>query len=185
VSSTDLAARLQKIGGGSCSSRRRRSSIAQHPQLLEAVSTAQSRHRQSLAKVVETELREARRRSLATPLRQRECFSSPEESVHCPSLAQVRRSVAGAQRRRRSSLIRAAEVLEVAGVGIGQQQAQIEVEEHLDLVQRAVEIATRRHRQSILEAMARISIIEEEDEPEPMPEAEPESGGATSPRHGQ
>ncbi|CAL1161217.1 unnamed protein product, partial [Cladocopium goreaui] len=50
VSSTDLAARLQKIGGGACSSRRRRSSIAQHPQLMEAVSTAQSRHRQSLAK---------------------------------------------------------------------------------------------------------------------------------------
>lgn len=182
VSSTDLAARLQKIGGGACSSRRRRSSIAQHPQLMEAVSTAQSRHRQSLAKVVETELREARRRSLATPLRQ--CCSPPEEeSLRRPSLvAQVRRSVAGAQRRRRSSLIRAAEVLEVAGVGIGQQQAQIEVEEHLDLVQRAVEIATRRHRQSILEAMAQISVIDEEDEPEPMPEAEPESGGATSPR---
>jgi len=72
VSSTILAERLQNIQGEGCSSRRRRSSIAQHPQLLEAVSTAQSRHRRSLAKVVEAELREASRRSLAASLFQSE-----------------------------------------------------------------------------------------------------------------
>jgi len=178
VSSTILAERLQNIQGegcAGCASRRRRSSIAQHPQLLEAVSTAQSRHRRSLAKVLEAELREASRRSLAASL-----SVSPEEGLPRPSAAQVRRSVAGVQRRRRSSLIRAAEVLEAAGVGVGQ-DAQREVDRHLDVVQRAVEMAARRHRQSILVAVAQIPVTVDEEEPEPMPEAEPKSG-ATSPR---
>eukprot|EP00913_Durusdinium_trenchii_P032977 g30872.t1 len=214
VSSTDLAARLQKIRGQNGSTRRR-SSIAQHPQLIEAVNVAKAQHRKSLAKVVETELRQA----AASPglSTQPSLSSAPQEGTNpaCyvgktlnaleeirPALAaQVRRSLARAQRRRRASLIRAAEVLEAAGVGVGRQHAPNEVLEHLDVVQRAVETAARRHREmgcpdgrrstarqtrqdlrgsSIIVAIAHVSNADEE-EPEPMPEAEEKEKG-TEPR---
>lgn len=176
VSSTDLAARLQKIRGQNGSTRRR-SSIAQHPQLIEAVNVAKAQHRKSLAKVVETELRQA----AASPgLSTQPSLSSAPQEIRPALAAQVRRSLARAQRRRRASLIRAAEVLEAAGVGVGRQHAPNEVLEHLDVVQRAVETAARRHRESIIVAIAHVSNADEE-EPEPMPEAEEKEKG-TEPR---
>ncbi|CAJ1334660.1 unnamed protein product [Effrenium voratum] len=153
----ELAARLEpleKPSGGrqSCPARAgmRRSSIAQHPQLLEAVSAATARHRRSMAKVVEAELR--------------------QDGLRPSVAAKVRRSVASAQRHRRASFIRAAEVLEVAGVGVGESGAQEEVLEQLDVVQQAVEEAARRHRQSIIVAVAHVTNTIDEEEPEPLPE---------------
>jgi len=112
----------------------RRSSIAHHPQLLEAVGAATSHHRRSLAEAVETEL--------------------AGKTLTAEMAGRVRQSLVGMQRQRRASLIKAAEVLEEVGVGTtGSRHAPEEVGAQLQLVQKAVEGAWRRHRASVATAV--------------------------------
>eukprot|EP00930_Biecheleria_cincta_P035669 TRINITY_DN24511_c0_g1_i1.p1 TRINITY_DN24511_c0_g1~~TRINITY_DN24511_c0_g1_i1.p1 ORF type:complete len:475 (-),score=98.53 TRINITY_DN24511_c0_g1_i1:33-1430(-) len=145
VDGCEVEAKLQDVLAGQSSSaekrcagmtpaRRRRSSIAQHPQLLEAVGTAASHHRRSLAEAVETEL--------------------GGKPLTAQMAGRIRQSLVGMQRERRASLIKAAEVLEQVGVGTaGSRDAPEEVGAKLQLVQKAVECAWRRHRASVATAL--------------------------------
>jgi len=136
--------RLASVSG----SKRRRSSLASHPQLADAVSAQSARHRRSLFAAVTA-------------------GGAVEGMLTPAALSNVRRSLAGAHRLRRQSLLKAAEVLEVAGVGVeagstgtsvvgaaaAASSPQAIVSQQLRLVQRAVERARQRHRQSIARAV--------------------------------
>lgn len=113
----------------------RRSSVADCPTLMAAVNDASTRHRRSLAQAA-IDLQ----RMPADPSR-------------------LRQSLVAANKHHRLSLIKAAEVLEAAGVGVGSSSfpsdaaAATEVESQLQMVQRAMETARRRHRLSVVKAV--------------------------------
>lgn len=158
ASSVDSDKLKEKLGAleKQTPTRYRRSSIAQHPQLLEAVGAAASRHRQSLTHALQSEL--------------------AGKSVSPALAGRVRQSLVGMQRQRRASLIKAAEVLEEAGVGTeGSNDSPEEVEAKLQQMQKAVEGAWKRHRASVATALEAASRslgdgdLEVADPGKPMP----------------
>lgn len=114
--------------------RPRRSSIA-HPVIVEAVEAANSKRRLSLTRWVSQE----------------------------PDSARARVSASKTAQRHRQSIIKAAEVLEAAGVSDCEAEASrgISVEQKLHFVQRAVEVAQRRHRQSVVRAVRAVTQVQE------------------------
>jgi len=133
----------------SVQTKRRRSSVAQHPELVHAVRSAHARHRQSMA--AEVALAHGR-----------------QGLPH--SADRMQQAVASACRVHRKSVLQAAEVLEVAGIGVNEKSSEVisleenaaqmaEVDEQLHLVQEAVNAARRRHRTSIAEAMNKVASV--------------------------
>jgi len=131
----------------------RRSSVAQHSRLVEAINVASAKHRRSIAEAMAAELAATQSGDAAEP-------------EHVPHVARAaRKSLALVQRQHRDSLLRAAEVLEVAGVGIGAKGADIAsppggsiVDEQLHLVQHALENARRRIRAQVTSAVQRAAM---------------------------
>jgi hypothetical protein len=139
---------------------RRRSSIgtiATSRRLSVAMQAACTKHRQSLMKVAELEAQKI------------------QEADHAGKddggkvTAEIRNCVLKADRRRRQSILKAAEVLEVAGLGKdsddeapGASLTNSEVSVQLQVVQEAVELAQKRHRQSISFAIRNVEQLREE-----------------------
>jgi len=105
----------------------RRSSV-----VMAAVNEASTRHRHSLVQVVAAGL-----------------TGAPSDP------AKLRQSLVMANRLHRLSLVRAAEVLEAAGVE--DRHASVELQQQLELVQQAVKAAQRRHRLSVVRAVAEVT----------------------------
>ncbi|CAE7717695.1 Nsun2 [Symbiodinium sp. CCMP2592] len=154
VSAADLTRRLESQRQPRS---RRRSSIADHPQLLQAVGQIAKRHRRSLAQIVAAEIR--------------------KQDAPPRSFAKVRRSVASRQRQHRSGLIHAAEVLEAAGVGVSGSASSEKVAEQLEAVRRALDRAKRRHRQSLIVAVHHVHGSIHEEDQQRRPDAPRESQG--------
>jgi len=117
---SELAERLKPVAA------RRRSSIAQHPELLQAVGAARAVHRKSVVQAA----------------------AAAASELQPGDMSKVRQSIAATCRNRRASLIKAAEVLEAAGV-----TSSAEVSQQLKMVHRAVEGARRKYRQSLAAAV--------------------------------
>lgn len=105
---------------------RRRSSIAQHPQLAQAVASQNANHRRSVLSAAK----------------------AVAESMDIEP-TKLRKSIAHTQSLRRQSLVKAAEVLEMTGI-----KEQEEINQQLKLVQKSVELAHGRHRKSVAQAVA-------------------------------
>lgn len=131
---------------------RYRSSIAQSPQLVQAVCKATRRKQSMMQAAVAEQL----------------CGSVKAEDRDA-AVAKARQSVSNACRLHRMSVIQAAEVLEAAGIGVkveplegalGASAAKAErreVDGKLRLVQKAVDIARQRHRQSVVAAARNVA----------------------------
>lgn len=141
------------------SAKARRASIAHNGRLAQAVKAATTSFRRSLAPLA----RDASATKLHRTLSSGGAAGEAEEAAEAAQAgeaARMRKSVAGACRRHRQSILLAAEVLEAAGV-VGTEAAsreeaaasQGDVDTQLNLVHKAVESARRRHRMSIAQAV--------------------------------
>merc|ERR1719210_1628765 len=131
VASSSLAdvatAQWQEVPVNDTRPRQPRSSFAQHPQLVQAVSVANARFRRSLAAAAE--------------------LSTAQDGAVDPEVStKVQQATAKACKRQQISICKAAEVLEVAGVGVkesGTPQTSgapaTKVNEQLRLVQKAMD----------------------------------------------
>jgi hypothetical protein len=146
------ATELEQDAFTTSSAKARRASIAHNDRLAQAVKAATTTFRRSLAPL-------ARQRTLSSGGATGEAEEAAE-AAQAGEAARMRKSVAGACRRHRQSILLAAEVLDAAGV-VGTEAAsreeaaasQGDVDTQLSLVHKAVESARRRHRMSIAQAV--------------------------------
>lgn len=157
-----LADRLAAVVTAS-PARGRRASAVQSRRLTVAVKEACTRHRQSLTQAAAQELMQA----------QQAAATVKDGNVN-EVAAEIRHVVCSADRQRRRSIMKAAEVLEVAGFGEdsgedsagGECLVPSEVTAKLQLVQEAVAKARQRHRQSISHAVRSMGNVREEEQEE-------------------
>jgi hypothetical protein len=136
-SAAELANRL-----GAVSAKHRRSSMLQNRRISMALQCACAEHEDSLAKAMVKELG-------ATT----ECDRQEVAQV-------MRQCVMNSRRQHRQSLMKAVDVLEAAGLGEefdqespNDEHSSSQVKSQLQFVQQAVDVARRRHRQSIVQAV--------------------------------
>lgn len=162
VSTTGASAAYNADGGGeerTVSRARRRSSVAEHPSLLRAIGAANNDFRRQQFAHVTAALECAERL-------QDECGVGAV--LNPRSLLKVRKSLDASCSRRRMSALKAAEVLEAAGVGlhdlgnadsppgVGSECQQGAVRAQLHTVRRAVDGARRRRRHSMAAAVSEV-----------------------------
>jgi len=139
-SAAEISARVYQVFSD-IPEQRRRSSAMQHSRLAEAVNEATEERRQSLERACRD-------------------FCTAKPNPRRLSSEAVRRFVVNDCKRHRQSLLRAAEVLEVAGIGTEasrpqedsatiQVKAEAAISQQLRLVQGAMKAARRRHRQCV------------------------------------
>lgn len=154
VTEAEITNALTKHMAGASAGKRRRSSLAHCRRLSVAVDDACKKHRESLVTAASQELSILGSEADVAQ-------EVPEDiwRVQRQKEKEIQRCMEASHRQRRQSLLKAAEVLQEAGVGEDSKVdlSEEEVTAQLQLVQKAVEGARKRHRQSIRLAVSNVA----------------------------